>query len=120
MGTPTPFQVTTEEESMVKNGINCTIEGRHQTITVMGIYADKSIDELRFQDYEYKNVNQGDGKATLTPFSAGDASVACKPASSTCQSDPSTCRPLPWAFPVHVGSNTTSSSDVKSVPAHQH
>lgn len=116
LGTATPFQVTTEPVIMVENGINYSIEGRYQTITLMDIYAEKSIDELRFQDYEYRNVNRGDGKATWKPFSAGDASVACKPDSSTCQSDPSTGRPLPWAFPVHMGSNATSSSDVKTVP----
>lgn len=41
----------TGTDTMVKNGVNQTINTRHQSITVMKEYETKIFEELRFEDY---------------------------------------------------------------------
>lgn len=41
----------TGTDTMVRNGVNQTINTRHQSITVMKEYENKIFEELRFEDY---------------------------------------------------------------------
>lgn len=41
----------TGTDIMVKNGVNQTINTRHQSITVMKEYETKIFEELRYEDY---------------------------------------------------------------------
>jgi len=41
----------TGTDTMVRNGVNQTINTRHQSITVMKEYDTKIFEELRFEDY---------------------------------------------------------------------
>lgn len=41
----------TGTDTMVRNGVNQTINTRHQSITVMKEYETKIFEELRFEDY---------------------------------------------------------------------
>ncbi|VVC35530.1 Hypothetical protein CINCED_3A011775 [Cinara cedri] len=50
-GTPIKFNSVTGTDTMVKNGVNQTINTRHQSITVMKEYESKIFEELRFEDY---------------------------------------------------------------------
>lgn len=50
-GTTIKFNPVTGTDTMVKNGVNQTINTRHQSITVMKEYETKIFEELRFEDY---------------------------------------------------------------------
>lgn len=41
----------TGTDTMIKGGVNTTINTRHQSITVMKEYDSKIFEELRFEDY---------------------------------------------------------------------
>ncbi|XP_050438636.1 nuclear pore complex protein Nup98-Nup96-like isoform X2 [Adelges cooleyi] len=50
-GTTIKFNPVTGTDTMVKNGVNQTINTRHQSVTVMKEYENKIFEELRFEDY---------------------------------------------------------------------
>uniref|UniRef100_A0A2H8TZV3 Nuclear pore complex protein Nup98-Nup96 n=1 Tax=Melanaphis sacchari TaxID=742174 RepID=A0A2H8TZV3_9HEMI len=50
-GTTIKFNPVTGTDTMVRNGVNQTINTRHQSITVMKEYESKIFEELRFEDY---------------------------------------------------------------------
>lgn len=50
-GTTFKFNPVTGTDTMVKNGVNQTINTRHQSITVMKEYENKIFEELRYEDY---------------------------------------------------------------------
>jgi len=50
-GTTIKFNPVTGTDTMVRNGVNQTINTRHQSITVMKEYDTKIFEELRFEDY---------------------------------------------------------------------
>ncbi|XP_074625688.1 uncharacterized protein LOC141883918 isoform X2 [Acropora palmata] len=60
-GTPIPFEVMGDSDCIMKNGVYQEVTTKWQTITRMSSYCEKSIDELRFEDYccwkavEYRN-----------------------------------------------------------------
>jgi len=60
-GTPVQFQATTGNDTMMKNGVASPISTRHQCITCMKEYENKSLEELRLEDYQLnrKGPQQG-------------------------------------------------------------
>lgn len=50
-GTTTKFQAPVGQDTMVKGGSTNTISTRHQCISAMKDYEDKSLEELRLEDY---------------------------------------------------------------------
>lgn len=51
-GTSVPFTATTGSDTMMKNGVASPINTRHQCITCMKEYEQKSLEELRLEDYQ--------------------------------------------------------------------
>lgn len=51
-GTVIKFAVVTGTDTMIKGGINQTISTRHNCITFMKEYEGKSLEELRWEDYQ--------------------------------------------------------------------
>lgn len=52
MGTVIKFQLVTGTDTMVKGSINQQISTRHHCITCMKEYEGKSLEELRWEDYQ--------------------------------------------------------------------
>lgn len=52
-------------DTVVKNGVNQSINTRHQSITVMKEYDSKIFEELRFEDY---SANRKVGQQVLMKF----------------------------------------------------
>lgn len=52
VGTTIKFQPLLASDTMLKNGTNTTISTRHQCITAMKEYEGKSMEELRWEDYQ--------------------------------------------------------------------
>lgn len=52
VGTTIKFSPLLSNDTMVKNGVNQSINTRHQCITCMKEYENKSLEELRFEDYQ--------------------------------------------------------------------
>lgn len=67
MGTVIKFQLVTGTDTMVKGSINQTISTRHHCITCMKEYEGKSLEELRWEDYQAnrKGPQQGAQPAGL-------------------------------------------------------
>lgn len=61
MGTVLKFTPVTGTDTMVKGSINQTISTRHHCITCMKEYENKSLEELRWEDYQMnrKGPQQG-------------------------------------------------------------
>jgi nuclear pore complex protein Nup98-Nup96 len=51
-GTSIPFNAITGSDTMMKNGVASPINTRHQCITCMKEYEQKSLEELRLEDYQ--------------------------------------------------------------------
>ncbi|OWF51062.1 Nuclear pore complex protein Nup98-Nup96 [Mizuhopecten yessoensis] len=51
VGTALKFSAPVSQDTMVKNGVSTHIQTRHQCITAMKEYANKSLEELRAEDY---------------------------------------------------------------------
>ncbi|BFZ20336.1 hypothetical protein BsWGS_23375 [Bradybaena similaris] len=51
VGTTVPFNPPNGEDTMMKSGVTMNIITKHQCITAMNEYKDKSLEELRFEDY---------------------------------------------------------------------
>jgi nuclear pore complex protein Nup98-Nup96 len=51
-GTPIKFNPVTGTDSMAKNGLTQNINTRHQCITCMKEYENKSLEELRLEDLQ--------------------------------------------------------------------
>ena len=49
-------------DTMMKSGQQQTISTRHQCITCMKVYEDKSIEELRLEDYNANRKGPGQGQ----------------------------------------------------------
>ncbi|KAG8230236.1 hypothetical protein J437_LFUL010864 [Ladona fulva] len=64
-GTPVKFSPLVGTDNMVKNGVQQTINTRHQCITCMKEYESKSLEELRMEDYAAGR--RGAGAAASVP-----------------------------------------------------
>lgn len=64
-GTTLKFNPVTGTDIMVKNGVNQTINTRHQSITVMKEYENKIFEELRYEDY---SANRKVGQQVIHKF----------------------------------------------------
>jgi nuclear pore complex protein Nup98-Nup96 len=51
-GTPVTFTAITGQDTMMKSGVASPISTRHQCITCMKEYENKSLEELRIEDYQ--------------------------------------------------------------------
>jgi nuclear pore complex protein Nup98-Nup96 len=51
-GTPVTFNAIAGQDTMMKGGVASPISTRHQCITCMKEYENKSLEELRFEDYQ--------------------------------------------------------------------
>jgi len=81
-GTTVKFTPLLSTDIMIKNGNNQTINTRHQCITCMKEYENKSLEELRYEDY------QANRKGTTTSTMFG--TTAAQPSTSLFGSNPST------------------------------
>ncbi|XP_051537723.1 nuclear pore complex protein Nup98-Nup96-like isoform X2 [Myxocyprinus asiaticus] len=64
-GTTIKFNPPTGSDTMVKSGVTASINTKHQCITAMKEYENKSLEELRFEDY------QAGRKGPSNPMAAG-------------------------------------------------
>ncbi|XP_069046230.1 nuclear pore complex protein Nup98-Nup96 isoform X3 [Lepisosteus oculatus] len=79
-GTPLKFNAPTGSDTMVKGGVTTSINTKHQCITAMKEYENKSLEELRLEDYQAgrkgpQNPIAG-GTGALFGASAAPASTA--------------------------------------------
>ncbi|XP_015785511.1 nuclear pore complex protein Nup98-Nup96 [Tetranychus urticae] len=109
-GTTIKFNPLIGSDTMLKNNINTTISTRHQCITAMKEYETKSMEELRWEDYQanrkgpqaqgamfgqtatteslfgatqQQQQQQQQQSATTAPFSSGTNSIFGKPTFGT-------------------------------------
>ncbi|KAJ1527107.1 hypothetical protein ONE63_008642 [Megalurothrips usitatus] len=82
-GTVVKYQPTTGTDTIVKQGHNHTVSTRHCCISTMKEYENKSLEELRYEDYlaNRKGRQQGAGvfgqtQPTASPFGAPSTSTA--------------------------------------------
>ncbi|XP_027129318.1 nuclear pore complex protein Nup98-Nup96 isoform X6 [Larimichthys crocea] len=68
-GTTVKFNPPTGSDTMVKAGVTTSINTKHQCITAMKEYENKSLEELRLEDY------QAGRKGPSNPMAAGTASL---------------------------------------------
>ncbi|XP_075888144.1 nuclear pore complex protein Nup98-Nup96 isoform X4 [Nelusetta ayraudi] len=68
-GTTVKFNPPTGNDTMVKAGVTTSINTKHQCITAMKEYENKSLEELRLEDY------QAGRKGPANPMAAGTASL---------------------------------------------
>lgn len=61
-GTVVKFNPVTGTDTMLKNGVTMTISTRHHCITCMKEYEGKSLEELRWEDYNAGRKGATGGK----------------------------------------------------------
>jgi nuclear pore complex protein Nup98-Nup96 len=71
VGTTVKFNPPTGTDTMMKSGGQQSINTRHQCITCMKEYENKSIEELRFEDYSANRKGPGAGATVLTAGGGG-------------------------------------------------
>lgn len=71
VGTEIKFQPTTGSDTMVKAGTTQTIQTRHHCISCMKEYQEKSLEELRHEDYTLGRKGPRQGQATGGIFGTG-------------------------------------------------
>uniref|UniRef100_A0A672GDI3 Nuclear pore complex protein Nup98-Nup96 n=1 Tax=Salarias fasciatus TaxID=181472 RepID=A0A672GDI3_SALFA len=76
-GTTVKFNPPTGSDTMVKAGVTTSINTKHQCITAMKEYENKSLEELRLEDY------QAGRKGPTNPMAAGTGSLFGTATSST-------------------------------------
>lgn len=62
-GTSIPFAPITGSDTMMKNGQATSISTRHQCITCMKEYENKSLEELRLEDYQLNRKGPQQGQS---------------------------------------------------------
>ncbi|XP_022250007.1 nuclear pore complex protein Nup98-Nup96-like isoform X2 [Limulus polyphemus] len=81
VGTTVKFNPPIGSDTMMKNGLSTNINTRHQCITCMKDYENKSLEELRLEDYV---ANRKGGQVTMGGFgSTGQTGLFTTPASTT-------------------------------------
>ncbi|KAH9492375.1 Nuclear pore complex protein Nup98-Nup96 [Bulinus truncatus] len=63
-GTTIPFNPPNGQDTMMKSGITTNISTRHQCVTAMKEYENKSLEELRFEDYTANRKSKQVGTST--------------------------------------------------------
>uniref|UniRef100_A0A671S4Q7 Nuclear pore complex protein Nup98-Nup96 n=1 Tax=Sinocyclocheilus anshuiensis TaxID=1608454 RepID=A0A671S4Q7_9TELE len=76
-GTTIKFNPPTGSDTMVKGGVTTSINTKHQCITAMKEYESKSLEELRFEDY------QAGRKGPSNPMAAGTGGLFGATATAT-------------------------------------
>ncbi|XP_051732984.1 nuclear pore complex protein Nup98-Nup96 isoform X1 [Ctenopharyngodon idella] len=76
-GTTIKFNPPTGSDTMVKGGVTTSINTKHQCITAMKEYENKSLEELRFEDY------QAGRKGPSNPMAAGTGGLFGPTAAAT-------------------------------------
>ncbi|XP_061106548.1 nuclear pore complex protein Nup98-Nup96 isoform X2 [Conger conger] len=76
-GTTLKFNPPTGSDTMVKGGVTTSINTKHQCITAMKEYENKSLEELRLEDY------QAGRKGPSNPMAAGTGVLFGAPAAAT-------------------------------------
>ncbi|XP_051956163.1 nuclear pore complex protein Nup98-Nup96-like isoform X2 [Xyrauchen texanus] len=76
-GTTIKFNPPTGSDTMVKSGVTANINTKHQCITAMKEYENKSLEELRFEDY------QAGRKGPSNPMAAGTGGLFGAAATAT-------------------------------------
>uniref|UniRef100_A0A672M5K4 Nuclear pore complex protein Nup98-Nup96 n=1 Tax=Sinocyclocheilus grahami TaxID=75366 RepID=A0A672M5K4_SINGR len=76
-GTTIKFNPPTGSDTMVKGGVTTSINTKHQCITAMKEYESKSLEELRFEDY------QAGRKGPSNPMAAGTGGLFGAAATAT-------------------------------------
>ncbi|XP_060070181.1 nuclear pore complex protein Nup98-Nup96-like isoform X2 [Ylistrum balloti] len=70
VGTNLKFSAPVSQDTMVKNGVSTHISTRHQCITAMKEYQNKSLEELRVEDYLAGRKGKQSGIFGATPSSS--------------------------------------------------
>ncbi|XP_045080240.1 nuclear pore complex protein Nup98-Nup96-like isoform X4 [Coregonus clupeaformis] len=75
-GTTVKFNPPTGSDTMVKGGVTASINTKHQCITAMKEYENKSLEELRFEDYQAGRKGPTNPMAAPTGGLFGTAAAA--------------------------------------------
>lgn len=111
VGTTVKFVPTTSQDAISRNGQQTTINTNHQCITAMKEYESKSLEELRFEDYQANRKfpqAQSQFGGTSTIFSSGTTASSGFGSSNLFNSTAQANRPL--LFGSNTGTTTTAAT----------
>ncbi|XP_012673966.1 nuclear pore complex protein Nup98-Nup96 isoform X2 [Clupea harengus] len=81
-GTTVKFNPPTGSDTMVKGGVTTSINTKHQCITAMKEYENKSLEELRMEDYQAGRKGPSNPMAAATGGLFGTAAAAAPPSTA--------------------------------------
>ena len=113
VGTTVKFVPTTSQDAISRNGQQTTINTNHQCITAMKDYESKSLEELRFEDYQANRKfpqAQSQFGGTSTIFSSNTGTSSGFGGSTNLFNSTTTQANRPLLFGSNTGTTTTATA----------